>query len=184
MRTQLAAVLLCSRRAGAKMSGQIREQLRGRSGECNALEELASKGEAGQSSAPTLRGEAGIGKSALLDHLAQHVAGYRVLARLTRATEAAATDWAWVFRHGRRLFSATRAQPKSSTERLLSDSDVRVSKRIWHGHTYSTASGCDGRTAATMPVSNFVRGTPSSVDSAPTRSPNVPSASCGPPARP
>ncbi|MFI8075581.1 AAA family ATPase [Streptomyces sp. NPDC086033] len=60
------------------MSGQIRKQLRGRSRECNALEELASKVEAGQSSALILRGEAGIGKSALLDHLGQHVAGYRV----------------------------------------------------------------------------------------------------------
>ncbi|MET9907751.1 AAA family ATPase [Streptomyces sp. NPDC006476] len=53
-------------------------QLRGRHRECNALEELASKVEAGQSSALVLRGEAGIGKSALLDHLAGYVAGYRV----------------------------------------------------------------------------------------------------------
>ncbi|SHH50456.1 AAA family ATPase [Streptomyces sp. 3214.6] len=60
------------------MSGQGRKQLRGRRRECNALEELASKVEAGQSSALVLRGEAGIGKSALLDHLAGYVAGYRV----------------------------------------------------------------------------------------------------------
>src|SRR3954454_4455207 len=78
LRTPFAAVWLCSHRAGAEMSGQIRKQLRGRSRECNALEELASKVEAGQSSALILRGEAGIGKSALLDHLGQHVAGYRV----------------------------------------------------------------------------------------------------------
>src|SRR3954452_2747524 len=75
LRTQLAAVLLCSHRAGAKMSGQIRKQLRGRQRECTALEEMASKVEAGQSSALVLRGEAGIGKSALLDHLAGHVSG-------------------------------------------------------------------------------------------------------------
>ncbi|KUN74197.1 LuxR family transcriptional regulator [Streptomyces canus] len=60
------------------MSGQGRKQLRGRRREFNALEELASKVEAGQSSALVLRGEAGIGKSALLDHLAGYVAGYRV----------------------------------------------------------------------------------------------------------
>ncbi|WP_308408603.1 AAA family ATPase [Streptomyces sp. AC627_RSS907] len=59
-------------------SGNGPGQLRGRRRERDALEELVSKVEAGRSAVLVLRGDAGIGKSALLNHLAARVAGYRV----------------------------------------------------------------------------------------------------------
>ncbi|MFC8223773.1 MULTISPECIES: helix-turn-helix transcriptional regulator [Streptomyces] len=60
------------------MSGDGRERLRGRHHECDALEELVLGVEAGRSAVLVLRGEAGIGKSALLDHLAARVIRHRV----------------------------------------------------------------------------------------------------------
>ncbi|MGP4051809.1 ATP-binding protein [Streptomyces sp. 2A115] len=50
----------------------------GRSRECRALDQLAASVRAGQSAALVLRGEAGIGKTALLDHLAQSAVDCRV----------------------------------------------------------------------------------------------------------
>ncbi|SDU68559.1 helix-turn-helix transcriptional regulator [Jiangella alkaliphila] len=52
--------------------------LRGRHGECDVLDGLLLKARAGQSAVLVLRGEAGIGKSALLDHLLGRAAGCRV----------------------------------------------------------------------------------------------------------
>ncbi|WP_124280033.1 LuxR family transcriptional regulator [Streptomyces sp. ADI93-02] len=66
------------------MSEDCRNPLRGRRGVCEALEQLASQVEGGQSAALVLRGEAGIGKSALLDHLAERAHEHRI----TRATGA------------------------------------------------------------------------------------------------
>ena len=46
-----------------------RTRLRGRAGECALLDDLASAIRCGQSRSMVLRGEAGIGKTALLDYL-------------------------------------------------------------------------------------------------------------------
>jgi len=46
-----------------------RTRLRGRAGECALLDDLASAIRRGQSRSLVLRGEAGIGKTALLDYL-------------------------------------------------------------------------------------------------------------------
>lgn len=53
--------------------------LRGRRRELEALDRLAQEVRAGRSRALVVRGEAGIGKTALLDHLAQQVSFGRVL---------------------------------------------------------------------------------------------------------
>jgi DNA-binding CsgD family transcriptional regulator len=55
-------------------SGSAR-RLIGRSSECAALDQLAASVRAGHSRALVLRGEAGAGKSALLQYLAQHASG-------------------------------------------------------------------------------------------------------------
>src|SRR5689334_2562754 len=52
--------------------------LRGRRGECAALDRLVERIRLGESSVLVLRGEAGIGKSALLDYVAGHAPGCRV----------------------------------------------------------------------------------------------------------
>jgi DNA-binding CsgD family transcriptional regulator len=53
-------------------------RLRGRQRECDALEDLVARVRAGQSGVLVLRGEAGIGKSALLDHSASCASGCRI----------------------------------------------------------------------------------------------------------
>lgn len=53
------------------------KQLRGRRGECTTLERLASAARSGQSQVLVLRGEAGIGKTALLDFVSQRASGFR-----------------------------------------------------------------------------------------------------------
>ncbi|WP_220296326.1 LuxR family transcriptional regulator [Streptomyces sp. MBT84] len=63
---------------GIRVSGDGPERLRGRRREYEALEELVSKVEAGRSAVLVLRGDAGIGKSALLESLVARVAGHRV----------------------------------------------------------------------------------------------------------
>ena len=50
-------------------------RLLGRRGECEALDQLVARVRAGLSRALVLRGEAGVGKSALLDYLVQHASG-------------------------------------------------------------------------------------------------------------
>ena len=52
--------------------------LRGRRGECEVLDDLLASVRTGQSRALVLRGEAGIGKTALLEHLAGSASGFRV----------------------------------------------------------------------------------------------------------
>ena len=49
--------------------------LRGRSEECGALDRLLDEARAGQSSALVIRGEAGVGKTALLDYIAEQASG-------------------------------------------------------------------------------------------------------------
>jgi DNA-binding NarL/FixJ family response regulator len=53
--------------------------LHGRERECARLDGLLDAARAGRSGALVLRGEAGIGKSALLEYAAEHAAGFRVL---------------------------------------------------------------------------------------------------------
>jgi DNA-binding CsgD family transcriptional regulator len=53
--------------------------LRGRASECAQLDELLAAARDGRSGALVLRGEAGIGKTALLDYVAAHDGGARVL---------------------------------------------------------------------------------------------------------
>jgi DNA-binding CsgD family transcriptional regulator len=53
--------------------------LRGRRSECETLDRLVSAAQAGRSTVLVLRGEAGIGKSALLDYLREQATGCRVV---------------------------------------------------------------------------------------------------------
>ncbi|HEY6887740.1 MAG TPA: ATP-binding protein, partial [Solirubrobacter sp.] len=54
------------------------ERLWGRAGERATLEQLLEDARGGQSAVLVIRGEAGIGKTALLRDLAEHAAGFRV----------------------------------------------------------------------------------------------------------
>ena len=53
--------------------------LRGRRSECNALDRLVESARAGHSGVLVLRGEAGVGKTALLGHVLEHTPGCRVV---------------------------------------------------------------------------------------------------------
>ena len=53
--------------------------LRGRRSECNALDRLVESARAGHSEVLVLRGEAGVGKTALLGHVLEHAPGCRVV---------------------------------------------------------------------------------------------------------
>jgi DNA-binding CsgD family transcriptional regulator len=53
-------------------------QLRGRRSECDVLDRLIEAVRAGESRALVVRGEPGVGKTALLDYLAEHASGCRV----------------------------------------------------------------------------------------------------------
>ena len=61
------------------LSAEGRPRLRGRAAECVALERVLADVLTGQSRVLILRGEAGIGKSALLDHLSDRLEGWRVV---------------------------------------------------------------------------------------------------------
>src|SRR3954452_8748636 len=54
-------------------------RLRGRQAECAALDRMLSEARAGHSQVLVLRGENGVGKSALLDYVAHHAPGCRVV---------------------------------------------------------------------------------------------------------
>ncbi|MEV0999477.1 AAA family ATPase [Nonomuraea sp. NPDC050202] len=60
-------------------SGAPRLNLRGRRGECEALDRLLAEAKAGRSQVLVLRGEAGVGKSALMDHLVANATGCQTL---------------------------------------------------------------------------------------------------------
>lgn len=53
-------------------------RLRGRSDECETLDRLISAARSGQSQVLVLRGEAGVGKTALLEYVGEYAAGFRV----------------------------------------------------------------------------------------------------------
>jgi AAA ATPase domain len=65
------------RRRPSRLGGPARE-LRGRRRECHALDRLVEAARAGESQALVVRGEPGVGKTALLDYLAEHAGGCRV----------------------------------------------------------------------------------------------------------
>jgi len=54
-------------------------QLRGRRSECDALDRLIEAVRTGESRSLVVRGEPGVGKTALLDYLAAHASGCRVV---------------------------------------------------------------------------------------------------------
>ena len=56
----------------------MQPRLRGRRRECEVLDDLLASVRTGESRVLVLRGEAGIGKTALLDHLAGSASGFRV----------------------------------------------------------------------------------------------------------
>src|ERR671924_1904023 len=58
--------------------GAARRRLRGRRGECQALGRLVANVRAGRSQVLVLRGEAGVGKSALAEYLVGSAAGCRI----------------------------------------------------------------------------------------------------------
>ena len=62
----------------AAEAGAGRRRLLGRRAECEALDRLLTDALAGRSQVAVLRGEAGAGKSALLDYLSERVAGWQV----------------------------------------------------------------------------------------------------------
>jgi len=75
----LARRLLGSPVAAVPMSSsERRPRLRGRRSECEALDRLLSEVRAGQSRAVVLRGEAGVGKTALVQYLVERASGCRV----------------------------------------------------------------------------------------------------------
>jgi DNA-binding CsgD family transcriptional regulator len=62
------------------MAGRAPSTLLGRHGECQALDRLLARARAGESRVLVLRGEAGVGKTVLLDYVARRASGCRVLA--------------------------------------------------------------------------------------------------------
>jgi DNA-binding CsgD family transcriptional regulator len=58
------------------MAGHSAQRLRGRDAECAALDELISDAGAGRSRVVVVRGEAGVGKTALLEYAADHAPGF------------------------------------------------------------------------------------------------------------
>src|SRR3954447_25975910 len=69
-----------SGRSGGGMSdGAPRRRLRGRRRECAELDRLVAEAAAGRSRVLVLRGESGMGKSALVEYLVQRAAEFRVL---------------------------------------------------------------------------------------------------------
>jgi len=61
------------------MAGDDRHNLRGRNIECDVLDRLLRDVRAGESRVLVVRGDAGVGKSALLEYVAGEASGYRVL---------------------------------------------------------------------------------------------------------
>ena len=65
-------------RAGLSPSGEPEGGLQGRHGECETLDRLLASVQAGQSRVLVVRGEAGAGKTALLNYLVRRAAGCRI----------------------------------------------------------------------------------------------------------
>src|SRR5215208_2402458 len=73
---------MCRRRGGGVVSVAGRwgrpGELRGRRRECDVLDRLLDVARAGESRALVVRGEPGVGKTALLDYLVEQASGCRV----------------------------------------------------------------------------------------------------------
>jgi hypothetical protein len=72
-----AIVSVPGRRPPSGLRGPAGE-LRGRRRECDVLERLLKAVRAGESRALVVRGEPGLGETALLDYLVEHASGCRV----------------------------------------------------------------------------------------------------------
>ena len=59
-------------------SSALSRGLRGRRSECEALDRLVASARAGQSQVLVLRGEVGVGKTALLEYLVGRASGCRI----------------------------------------------------------------------------------------------------------
>ena len=77
-RVQHAHEASCSVESMSSNGGDPRQALRGRGDECDALDRLLTSVRAGQSQVLVVRGDAGVGKSAMLEYLAQCASGCRV----------------------------------------------------------------------------------------------------------
>ena len=86
-----------------------RSRLLGRRIECEALDRLLNDALSGRSGVTVLRGEAGVGKSALLRYLSEHVAGWHVATAVWCPPEMELAKGAWPSR-SRRDASAVVAQ--------------------------------------------------------------------------
>jgi DNA-binding CsgD family transcriptional regulator len=75
-----ASAIICRRCVASRpmLSSDPGLLLRGRRDECDALDRLLESVQAGQSQVLVLRGEAGVGKSALLEYLVQRASGCRL----------------------------------------------------------------------------------------------------------
>ena len=91
--------------------------LRGRSAECRALDRLLESARAGLSATLVLRGEAGVGKTALLDYVAERASGCR-LARVASVESEMGFAFVGLMQllHGVRLDDASSScRPRSET---------------------------------------------------------------------
>ncbi len=68
-----------SPRLYGRMAAHRQPEFRGRTSECQVLDGLLEKVRGGQSAALVIRGEAGVGKTALLRHAAAHASGFRIV---------------------------------------------------------------------------------------------------------
>src|SRR4051812_4040078 len=66
------------RSVAADMPSDLAHGLFGRATECDTLDQLLDTTRAGQSGVLVLRGEAGAGKTALLDYVSDHAPGFRI----------------------------------------------------------------------------------------------------------
>ena len=115
------------RRRPSRLRGPAGE-LRGRRRECDVLDRLIDAVRAGESRALVVRGEPGVGKTALLDYLAEHASGCRV----ARAAGVAVGDGAGV----RRAAPAVRADagpPRASPGSAARRAADRVRPRLRAG---------------------------------------------------
>ena len=107
--------------AGAMSTAVSARRLLGRGSECAALDQLVASVRGGPSRALVLRGEAGVGKSALLEYLVAHASGCGI----ARATGCRVGDGARV----RGVAAAVRAVPAIAWSAFPARSAMRLASR-------------------------------------------------------